>query len=68
MALVVEQNEAANPLDVGFFCAVGVVLEPDSVSDLVQESFWWILHYVKIGGKILPIHLKWNSIAILNRT
>jgi hypothetical protein len=34
-----EENVATNPLEVGFFCAIGVVLEPDGIADLV-EKFW----------------------------
>ena len=38
VALAVEEDEAANPLDVGILRADAVVLEPDAVSHLIQEA------------------------------
>jgi hypothetical protein len=35
MTLVVKQNVTPNPLNVGFFCTIRVVFEPNSVSDLL---------------------------------
>jgi hypothetical protein len=35
----VEKDEAANPLDVGLLCAVGVVLEAEGVADSVEQFF-----------------------------
>jgi len=37
MALVVEQNVAFVPIDVGLFSADGVVLESDGISHLVEQ-------------------------------
>jgi hypothetical protein len=37
------------------------VFEGDSASNLVEESFGQILHYVKMGGQIHSIHLYYES-------
>ncbi len=39
VAFVAEEDEAANPVYVGFFGAVGVVFGAQGVADLVQELF-----------------------------
>jgi hypothetical protein len=36
MTLAVGENEASDPIDVGFFGADGVVLESDGVSYLIE--------------------------------
>ena len=36
VALVVEEDEAADPVDVGLFGADGVVFDPDGVTDLIE--------------------------------
>ena len=36
MALMMKQDVAANPLHVGLLCTVGIVLEPNSLSNLVE--------------------------------
>lgn len=46
VTLVVEEDEAANPLNVGFFCAIGIVLEANGIADLVKELSRWALHDV----------------------
>jgi hypothetical protein len=42
----VEEDEAANPLNVGFFCPIGVVFEANGIADLVKELSGWVLHDV----------------------
>ncbi len=37
MTLVVEKDEAARPIHVGFFGAVGVMLEAQDIPQLVEE-------------------------------
>lgn len=37
VALVVEEDEAANPGDVGLFGADGIVFEPNSVTNLIEQ-------------------------------
>ncbi len=44
MPLVVKQDEAANPLYVGFFGSVGVVFESDDISHLIQQFLRALLH------------------------
>jgi len=39
VAFVVEQDEVANPVDVGLFGAAGVVFEAQGVANLVEESW-----------------------------
>jgi glycerol-3-phosphate dehydrogenase len=38
MTLAVKQDEAADPADVGLFSAQAVMLDPDALADLVQET------------------------------
>ena len=40
MALVVEEDEAFNPMEVGLFSAVGVVLAAQGLADAVEEFGW----------------------------
>jgi hypothetical protein len=44
MALVVEEDEAANPLLIGFLSAVGVVLYTNCLPHLIQEFLRVLLH------------------------
>jgi hypothetical protein len=44
MSLVVEQDEAANPGNVAFLGAIGIVLDPNGFSNLVKKFFWAFLH------------------------
>ncbi len=37
---VVEEDVAANPVDIGFFGALGVVFSADGVADLFEELFF----------------------------
>jgi hypothetical protein len=37
MTLVVEKNVTTNPTDIGLLGFVGVMLEPNSVSNLIEE-------------------------------
>ena len=37
MLLVVEQDESADPVDIGLFGAEAVMLGPDFVADLIEE-------------------------------
>jgi hypothetical protein len=46
VTFVVEEDEAANPLNVGFFCPIGVVFEANGIADLVKELSGWVLHDV----------------------
>jgi len=39
MALIVKEDEAAGPIHVGFFRAVGVVFEADGIAYLIEEFF-----------------------------
>lgn len=39
MAFVVEDDVTFDPLDVGLFCAVGVMFDANGVGDLLQELF-----------------------------
>ena len=57
MAFFVEEDVAANPVHVGLFGALGVVLDADGVADLFEEfsSFWGFLR--RCGGWILHIDL-----------
>jgi hypothetical protein len=38
MALVVEKDEASNPVDVSLLGAKAVVQEPDAVADTIEEA------------------------------
>jgi len=40
----VEENKPPDPLNISFFGAVGVMLETNSISNLVEELFGWRLH------------------------
>jgi hypothetical protein len=44
MTFVVEENKPPDPLNISFFGAVGVMLETNSISNLVEELFGWRLH------------------------
>jgi hypothetical protein len=46
VTFVVEENEAANPLNIGFFGAVEVVFEANVIAHLVKELSGWVLHDV----------------------
>ncbi len=35
-----EKNIAANPLNVSFFRAIGIVFETNGLTDLVEQFFW----------------------------
>ena len=40
MALVVEQDVLFDPLQIRFLCPVSIILQPQSVADLIKESFF----------------------------
>jgi hypothetical protein len=44
VTLAVKQDETTNPLNVGFFCAVGIMLEPNGIAHLVKELSGRVLH------------------------
>jgi len=44
VAFVVEENEALDPVDVGFFGADGVALETYGVTNAIQETFGTVFH------------------------
>jgi hypothetical protein len=44
MAFVVEEDEAFDPVDVGFFGADGIALEMYGVANATQETFWTVFH------------------------
>jgi F420-dependent methylenetetrahydromethanopterin dehydrogenase len=44
MAFVVEENEALDPVDVGFFGADGIALETYGVANAIQETFGTVFH------------------------
>jgi hypothetical protein len=46
VTFVVEEDEAADSLNVGFFGAIGIVLEANGIADLVKELSRWVLHDV----------------------
>ena len=46
MALVVEENETFEPIDVGFVRANGIVFAPYGIANLIQELLWSIFHRV----------------------
>jgi hypothetical protein len=43
MALMVEQNTAFDPIDIGLFSADTIVFEGDFVKDLI-EQLWLVVH------------------------
>jgi hypothetical protein len=45
--LIVEEDEAADLPNIVFFSAIGVVLEPNDLTNLVKELSGWVLHSVK---------------------
>jgi len=44
MAFVVEENEALDPVSIGFFGADGVALETYGVTNATQETFGTVFH------------------------
>jgi hypothetical protein len=44
VTFVVEEDVATDPLNVGFFCTLGVVFEAKEVADLIEEFFGWGFH------------------------
>ena len=45
MALAVEQNVARDPIHVGLLGAIGLVFEPQHITNLVEEFFGgWLFH------------------------
>jgi hypothetical protein len=44
MAFVVEENEALDPVDTGFFGADGIALETYGVANAIQETFGTVFH------------------------
>ena len=44
MAFVVEENEALDPVDVGFFGTDGIALETYGVANAIQETFGTVFH------------------------
>lgn len=71
MSLVVEQNIALDPGDVGFLCAQGVVLAPHSVTDLIQQLLGALFHLCPpLGGllsELTPRRLAIRSLKVENR-
>jgi hypothetical protein len=74
MSLVMEKNEAPNPIDIAFFRPIRVMLDTDSLSDLVEKLLWrsfhreeiqrsqrtLVLNDTGISGQILKIYGKFN--------
>ncbi len=44
VTLTVKQNETTNPLNLGFFRAIGIMLEPNGIANLVKELSGRVLH------------------------
>jgi len=44
MAFVVEESEALDPVDIGFFGADRIALETNGVANAIQESFGTVFH------------------------
>jgi hypothetical protein len=44
VALVVKEDEATNPIHVGFLSPVGIMLEPNDISNLVEQFSGWMRH------------------------
>jgi hypothetical protein len=47
MALVMEQDKATNPFEVGLLGAIGIMLDAKGITDLLKQFFGFgeILHY-----------------------
>lgn len=49
MAFVVEEDETLDPVNVGLFCALGIVLTADGVGDLFQQLLGTLGHGASPG-------------------
>lgn len=44
VALGVKEDEAMNPINVGFLSPVGIILEPNDISNLIEQFSGWMRH------------------------
>jgi len=66
VALVVEQDVARDPADVGLFGADGIVLQPDGVADPVEQFFgMFFFHWGTSAG--LDLSSNWLYTAGVGR-
>ncbi len=52
--LVVEEDEAFDPIDVGVFGADAVVEDPGVLADLVEQFCFWLLGWGGVGYGRIP--------------
>ena len=67
VAFVVKEDEAFDPVVVGLFGAVGVVLKADGVGDLVEEFAWGFLFHSVLTferGVCIVLSLDFNSFCL----
>ena len=50
MALLVKENEACDPLDVGLFGAIGIMFDADGFADKIEQFFRFIVHVYLASG------------------
>jgi hypothetical protein len=41
---VMKQNVTSNPLNIGLLCAIGIMLQPDGITDLIEQFPGWAFH------------------------
>jgi hypothetical protein len=44
MLLVMKQDVTSNPLNIGLLCAIGIMLQPDGITDSIEEFPRWAFH------------------------
>jgi hypothetical protein len=44
VALATKEDETTNPINVGFLSPIGVVLEPNDISNLIEQLSGWMRH------------------------
>jgi len=65
VAFAAEEDEAAHPVHVGLFGAVGIMLEPEDFPELVQQFFRYGELLVKGGGGIARFLLfRWMMLQL----
>lgn len=61
MSFVVEYDKAADPVEVGLFCAVGVVFGADGVADLFEQFLFFGRR-----GRLLILHVDQSFFRVYN--
>lgn len=49
-----KEDETANPINVGFLSPIGVVLEPNDISKLIEQFSGWVRHNESRAGSFVP--------------